>query len=146
MPIGAQITINSVVQKGTTIQVNGAGFSKLTVINFFNAQAGGAVNLGGLNHAGMPRIALTIVNGNLFTLSIPAGAVAGPAYIQALNPPFVPFSSSGSGAGGAFVLTQPISPTHTHPDSGKNPDTAPITDANTSTDSYSNSNRHADID
>ena len=41
VPIGAQITIDSVVQKGTTIQVNGTGFSPLTVINFFNAQAGG---------------------------------------------------------------------------------------------------------
>ena len=132
VPIGAQITINSVVQKGTTIQVNGAGFSKLTVINFFNAQAGGAVNLGGLNHAGMPRIALTIVNGNLFTLSIPAGAVAGPAYIQALNPPFVPFSSSGSGAGGAFVLKLPVGPTPTptakpspHPTPTRTPTPAP---------------------
>lgn len=47
------------VQKGTTIQVNGTGFSSLTVINFFNAQAGGSVNLGGLNSTGRSRIALT---------------------------------------------------------------------------------------
>ena len=31
-------------------------------------------------------------------------AVAGPSYVQALNPPFVPFTSSGSGPGGAFTL------------------------------------------
>jgi hypothetical protein len=102
-----------VVQKGTTIQVNGAGFSSLTVINFFNAQAGGSVNLGGLNSTGRSRIPLTIINGNTFTLSIPAGALAGPSYIQAINPPFVPFSNSGNGSSGAFVLTQPISPTPT---------------------------------
>ncbi len=44
VPIGAQITVSSVTQSGSTITVNGAGFSTLTVMNLFN----GGVNLGGL--------------------------------------------------------------------------------------------------
>ena len=55
VPIGAQITISSVSQTGSTITVNGTGFSTLTVINFFNVQGARSVNLGGLNAAGAPR-------------------------------------------------------------------------------------------
>ena len=32
------------------------------------------------------------------------GAVAGAAFVEALNPPFIPFSSSGATAGGALTL------------------------------------------
>jgi hypothetical protein len=48
VPIGAQIMISNVMQNGQTITVDGAGFSTLTVINLFNAQNGGVVNLGGI--------------------------------------------------------------------------------------------------
>ena len=112
VPIGARITVTSVTQIGKNITVAGTGFSPLTVINLFNAQPGGSVNLGGLGVSG-PKIPLTLVDSTKFTFAVPAGAVAGPAYLQALNPPFVPFSSSGNGAGGAFVLTLPVSPTPT---------------------------------
>jgi hypothetical protein len=44
VPIGARIIVIKVTQNNSTLTVEGAGFSKLTVINFFNAQ----VNLGGL--------------------------------------------------------------------------------------------------
>jgi hypothetical protein len=103
VPIGAQIKVKSVTQLGGIITVNGTGFSTLTVINFFNTQSGKVVNLGGLA-GGKPKIKLTVVSDTKFTFSKPAGAVAGPSYVQALNPPFVPFSSSGNAPEGAFTL------------------------------------------
>jgi hypothetical protein len=103
VPIGAQITVTSVAQSGGTITVNGAGFSSLTVINFFNSQAGGVVNLGGLA-AGASAIPITLVSSTQFAFTIPSAAQPGPAYVQALNPPFVPFTSSGDDPGGALVL------------------------------------------
>ena len=106
MPIGAQITVASVGQAAGTITVDGTGFSTRTVINFFNAQKGGVVNLGGLTPAGAAKIPLKLANSTRFTFTKPAGAMAGPAFVQALNPPFVPFTSSGNGAGGAFTLIE----------------------------------------
>lgn len=52
----------------------------------------------------MPKIALTFVNSDRFTFTRPARAVAGASYVQALNPPFLPFTSSGNAAAGAFTL------------------------------------------
>jgi len=104
VPIGAGISISSISQLGSTITVNGSGFSPLTAINFFNAQPGGVVNLGGLKSDSSPIIPLMIVNDTQFTFNVPAGAVPDPSYVQALNPPFVPFSSSGTDPGGAFTL------------------------------------------
>ncbi len=103
-PLGQQITVTAVSQSGTVITVNGTGFSVLTVINLFNAQAAGLVNLGGLQADGTPRIPLTLIDGTSFTFSRPSAATAGPGYVQALNPPFVPFSSSGNGSGGSFII------------------------------------------
>jgi hypothetical protein len=105
--IGARINVLSVAQTGTTLSVDGTGFSKLTVINFFNRQGAGVVNLGGLAAGGAPAIPLTFVNENRFTLTVPPLAVPGPSYVQAINPPFVPFTSSGNAPGGAFILTGP---------------------------------------
>ncbi len=104
VPIGQAISVISVTQAGSTITVNGTGFSSLTVINFFNAQAGGVVNLSGIKPGGIPKIPLTIVNDSQFTFSVPVGAVAGATYVQAVNPPFVPYTSSGNDPGGAFTL------------------------------------------
>jgi outer membrane protein assembly factor BamB len=104
VPIGHQISVTSVTQLGSTITVNGKGFSTLTVINFFNAQGGGVVNLGGLKAGGGPKIPLTLVNQTRFTFTKPAGAMAGAAFVQALNPPFVPFTSSGNTPNGAFTV------------------------------------------
>jgi hypothetical protein len=80
--------------------VDGTGFSSLTVINFFNAQKGGGVNLGGLTAAGAPRIPIKLVSSTRFTFTRPAGA----AFVQTLNPPCVPFTSSGNDPCGAFTL------------------------------------------
>ncbi len=103
-PIGQKIAVTSVIQVGSTITVNGNGFSALTVVNFFNKQGAGVVNLGGLKTGGAAKIPLTLVNQNQFTFAKPGGAAPGASYVQALNPPFVPFTSSGNAPGGAFTL------------------------------------------
>ena len=77
VPIGQVISVTSVTQAGSTITVNGTGFSTLTVINLFNAQDGGVANLGGLGAGGAPRILLTLISADQFTFTRPAGAVAG---------------------------------------------------------------------
>jgi len=104
VPVGHTINVTSVSQTGATITVNGTGFSSLTVINLFNTESGTVVNLGGMGGGGLPNIPLTFVNSGQFTFTRPAAAQSGASYVQALNPPFVPFTSSGNAAGGAFVL------------------------------------------
>ena len=104
VPIGQRVAITSVSQGATTVTVNGAGFSTLTVINLFNLRSGVVVNLGGFSSNGAPRIPLKLVSSNVFTFTVPAAAVPGQAYVQALNPPFVPFSSSGNSPSGSFIL------------------------------------------
>ena len=74
------------------------------MINFFNQQGEATVNLGGLGSGGKAKIPLHLINSTKFTFSKPAGAVAGAAYVQAINPPFVAYTSSGSDPGGAFTL------------------------------------------
>jgi len=101
---GATISITSVTQSGSTITVKGTGFSTLTVINLFNTQGGSVVNLGGFAAGGVPKIPLTVSSSTMFTFSRPAAAMSGASYVQAFNPPFVPYTSSGSGPGGAFTL------------------------------------------
>ena len=61
-------------------------------------------NLGGIEPDGAPRIPLTIVSATRFTFVVPAGSVPGASYVQAINPPFVPYTNSGSDPGGSFVL------------------------------------------
>ncbi len=103
VPVGTRISVTSLKQSGSTITVDGTGFSTLTVINFFNQQGATAPNLGGIA-GGLPRIHLTVINSTQFTFSRPAGAVSGPSYVQAINPPFVPYTSSGTGPGGNLTL------------------------------------------
>jgi hypothetical protein len=105
VPIGNRIHVTHVSQSGSTITVDGSGFSPLTQISFFNLQGTQVANLGvQVNASG----SLTFVNSTRFTFQVPSGAVPGPSYIQALNPPFItPASSSGNDPGGAFTLTAP---------------------------------------
>lgn len=103
VPIGEQITVAAVTQSGATLTIDGTGFSALTVINFFNQQGAKVVNLGGIK-GGAPVIPIALVNSGRLIFTVPANAIAGPAYVQALNPPFVPFTSSGNDPGGAFNL------------------------------------------
>ena len=62
VPIGQAISVVSVAQTGALITVNGSGFSTLTVMNLFNLQGTIAVNLGGLNPNGTPKIPLTLIS------------------------------------------------------------------------------------
>jgi hypothetical protein len=96
-------TITGVAVAGATITVRGTGFSRASVINLFNRQGSGVVNLGGLS-GGVPRVPIAFVSDTEFTFARPAGAVAGPAFVEVLNPPFIPFSSSGSDPDGAVTL------------------------------------------
>jgi hypothetical protein len=96
-------TITSVSVAGSMVTVTGTGFSRLSVINLFNRQGGGVVNLGGLS-GGAARVPLTFVSDTQFSFARPAGAVAGPAFVEVLNPPFIPFSSSGNDPEGAFGI------------------------------------------
>ena len=92
------------VQTETTLTVDGAGFPTLTVINLFNARGATVVNLGGLNALGMPRIPIKLINSTKFSITLPAGAVPSAAFIEALNPPFLAFTSSGNDPCDAFTL------------------------------------------
>jgi ELWxxDGT repeat protein len=105
--IGAALSVASVSSAGSLVTVTGTGFSVLSVINLFNDQGGGVVNLGGIG-AGGPRVPLTVSSDTTFSFTIPAGAVPGAAYVQVLNPPFIPFSSTGTDPDGAFTITLPV--------------------------------------
>ncbi|MGH9334020.1 MAG: hypothetical protein ACRD21_09740, partial [Vicinamibacteria bacterium] len=105
--VGAPVSLQSVSQAGTTITVIGTGFSTASVINFFNRQGLNTVSFGGLDGSGNPNIPLTFVDETQFTFTVPAGSQSGAAYVQVLNPPFIPFTSSGNDPDGAFTLTVP---------------------------------------
>jgi hypothetical protein len=102
--IHARPTITSVSVSGSTITVTGTGFSRLSVINLFNRQGPDVVNLGGLSAAGSSIVPITLASDTQFTFTRPAGAVAGPSFVEVLNPPFIPFSSSGNDPDGAFAV------------------------------------------
>jgi sugar lactone lactonase YvrE len=105
--IGKRISLASVSQTGTTVTVTGEGFSTLTVISLFNRHGTTVVDLGGLTAGGQPKIPLTLVSSQMFTFQVPADAQTGAAFVQALNPPFIAFSSSGNSPNGGFIITQP---------------------------------------
>jgi len=107
VPIGSRIAVMAVTQDGATLSVAGTGFSTLTVINFYASKDGHMVNLGGTTAGGAPAIAITLVSDTELTFKVPAGAAPGSAYVQTMNPPFIPFSSSGNTPNGAFILLDP---------------------------------------
>jgi ELWxxDGT repeat protein len=102
--IGARPAITSVSLSGTTVRVSGAGFSSLSVINLYNTQGATVVNLGGFGPGGVAKVPLALLSDREFTFRRPASAVAGPAFVEVLNPPFTPFSSSSSDPDGAFTF------------------------------------------
>jgi streptogramin lyase len=114
VPIGDQAGIDSVHQKGLILELAGGAFSSLTVINFFNSQPGGVENLGGIGPGGKPKIRLSVIDADHSSFQVPAGAFTGPSYVQSVNAPFVPFTSSGTGPGGAIDLVAAATPTPTH--------------------------------
>jgi hypothetical protein len=76
------------------VTVLGTGFSPLSVINLFNRQGTMVVNLGGFNESREPNIPLTLIASTELRFTRPAAAQAGLAFVQVLNPPFIPFSST----------------------------------------------------
>jgi glucose/arabinose dehydrogenase len=109
IPIGAVLTISSVTQNGNTITINGTGFSSLSVINLFNAQGSLVANIGGLWPTnGKSRVPLNVPSPTQLTFTVPPTALSGPTYVQVLNPPFIPFSTSGNDPDGGFFLSAPV--------------------------------------
>jgi hypothetical protein len=102
--VGARPSITSVTTSGTTIVVTGRGFSSGAVVNLFVRNGDAVVNLGGLTAAGEGRIPIATLGATRLEFARPGAAPAGPAYIEVLNPPFVPFASSAGDPDGAIVL------------------------------------------
>jgi hypothetical protein len=102
--MGAQPTISSVFVSGSEVQVFGTGFSCLSVINLFNLQGSTAVNLGGLTGGGQRVVPLQFISSMELRFIVPVGAQAGPAFVEVLNPPYIPYSSSGNDPQGAFTF------------------------------------------
>lgn len=101
--IGARPTIAAVSVAGSTVTVMGTGFCNLSVVNLFNLQGAAVVNLDGLNGS-TPKIPLALANDTQSTFALPAGAVAGPSFVELLNPPCIPSTSSGDDPDGAFTI------------------------------------------
>jgi len=97
-------SVTGVSQLGRVVTVTGSGFSDRTVINLFNLQNGAPVNLGGLDADGAQRIRVKVKGPNEVTFIKPPGAAPGNAYVEAVNPPYGPLGSSGTGPPGEFTL------------------------------------------
>ncbi|MBK7975337.1 MAG: hypothetical protein IPK07_19320 [Deltaproteobacteria bacterium] len=105
IPIGEPVSVSAVSVNGNTLEVTGTGFNDdLTVVNFFAARNGQLQNLGGLAENGVPRIILNVTSSTQLSFQRPPAVDAGNAFVEAINPPYIPFTSSGSGASGAVVL------------------------------------------
>ncbi len=100
--IGAPIWVAHVYQSGAVITVEGTGFSSATVVNLYCGKPFG--NLGGLDKAGRPLLPLDVDSDSELRFTVPTKAKAGRCYLEALNPPFLPFSSSYNDPGGGFIL------------------------------------------
>lgn len=105
--LGARLDITGITQQGSTVTVDGAGFSALSVINLWNQQGAGSVYFGGYNVQGQANVPLTVQSSTRFTFAVPSGAATGPSYLQVVNPPFIPSSTTGSDPNGSFMLTVP---------------------------------------
>jgi hypothetical protein len=112
--IGEQITITSVTQKGHVITVAGTGFSKFMIVNFFNLQNGAVFNVGGTpptcpisDNPSACDIPLNIISPEQFEFVVPPGVMTGAADVQAINPPFTPFSSTGNSPNGSLSVNAP---------------------------------------
>ena len=112
--IGEQVTIAAVSQKGHVVTVTGTGFSKLMTINFFNQQNGAVFNVGGTpitcpisDNPSACNIPLNVINPQQFEFLVPPGVMTGPAYVEAINPPYTPFTSSGNSPNGSLSVNAP---------------------------------------
>lgn len=104
--LGEILSIDSVLVTGADVDVTGTGFSDLTVGNLFarSIASGDVENFGGFEEFGLPRLPLTVSSDGALEFTVPADAMSGPALLHLLNPPFIPFSSSGVGPAGEFTI------------------------------------------
>ena len=84
--------------------MNGSGFSTLPVIDLFAGNGSTVESFGGLN-GGSAKIPPSSVTAKRFTFTRPAGAVAGDAFVEAIQPPIIPSASSSNDREGAFTLS-----------------------------------------
>lgn len=99
-----QVLSVAVTGSGKVVEVTGTGFTAETVVNFFAETSSGNRNFGGVDESDRPLLSVRLVSPEKLTFDRPAEALAGPAYVMAVNPPFSPTDSSGDGPGGAFTL------------------------------------------
>ena len=71
------------------------------------------INFGGLNPDGSPKAPVSLASSTQLSFFLPTGMSPGASYIQAINPPFLPFTSSGTGPGGAFIAATCPAPSPT---------------------------------
>ena len=96
-PLGEPVDVSSVAISGTGVAVTGTGFNRTTVVNLFARDAAGAlVNFGGSDAAGHPRIAVAVIDSHTLAFDLPVGTRSGACFVEALNPPFIEFTSSQS--------------------------------------------------
>jgi hypothetical protein len=100
--IGAPIQVRQVYQSGALLTVEGTGFSTATVVNLYCGRP--LDNFGGFDAAGRPLLHLEVEGDSKLRFTVPSRATAGKCYVEALNPPFLPFSSSYNDPGGSFIL------------------------------------------
>lgn len=94
-PIGEPIDVSAVTIGGTAVTVTGTGFNERTVLNFFARDAGGAIaNFGGFDEAGRQRLPVTVVDAHALSFELPPTAASGACFVEALNPPFIDYTSS----------------------------------------------------
>src|SRR4029077_2975864 len=51
---------------------------------------------------------LNVLSPTQLTFTVPPTALSGATYVQVLNPPFIPFSTSGNDPDGGFFLSAPV--------------------------------------
>ena len=103
VPLGTRITVTKEIQSGDLLTVEGTGF--LSDGNQLLQRAGGRD--GQFGRTERRRQATDTAHCDQFDqvqLHDSNGAIAGPAFIQALNPPFLAFTSSGNDPCGVFTL------------------------------------------
>jgi hypothetical protein len=106
IPIGERIRVDSVTvdPDNVTVHLSGAGLCTGMAINLFAHQSSFVLNFGGLNPDGTPVFPFTVVDSHHLFFTRPSFISPGSAYVQVLNAPFIPYTSSGNGPGGAFTM------------------------------------------
>lgn len=89
--ISEPVSIERITLEGSSVIVEGSGFSSRSVLNLFADQEEGMILLGGHDPDGRPRIAFTLSGPRRLSFVLPARAAYRPAYLQIVNPPFLSF-------------------------------------------------------